>query len=60
MSHLAETCEFRPSESAIIFKKLEIEEESADGDYETDSILGITVNGIPYATMISYFLDKEE
>ena len=36
-----------------------IEEESADGDYETDSILGITVNGIPYATMISYFLDKE-
>jgi len=27
MSHLAETCEFKPSESAIIFKKLEIEEE---------------------------------
>ncbi|MGP6239010.1 orotate phosphoribosyltransferase-like protein [Cuniculiplasma sp. SKW4] len=36
-----------------------IQEESAIGDFEIDSILGITVNGIPYATMASYFMNKE-
>lgn len=36
-----------------------IEEESAKGDFEYDSILGISINGIPYATLSSTLLDKE-
>ncbi len=36
-----------------------IEEESVMSGKEVDAILGITVNGIPYATMASYFMDKE-
>jgi Orotate phosphoribosyltransferase homologs len=36
-----------------------IEEQSAISGQEVDAILGITVNGIPYATMASYFMDKE-
>ncbi len=36
-----------------------IEEESLSWENELDSILGITVNGIPYATMLSYFMEKE-
>ncbi len=36
-----------------------IEEESIMTEKEADSILGITVNGIPYATLISYYMDKE-
>lgn len=36
-----------------------IEEESALNDFSVDSILGITINGIPFATMISQILDKE-
>jgi orotate phosphoribosyltransferase len=36
-----------------------IEEESDKNKFKVDSILGITVNGIPYSTMISYFMDKE-
>ena len=36
-----------------------IDEESQNGDFEVDAILGITINGIPYATMVSYLMDKE-
>jgi orotate phosphoribosyltransferase len=36
-----------------------IEEEAAAGDFEYDSILGISINGIPYATLASTLLDKE-
>ncbi|MGC8506383.1 MAG: orotate phosphoribosyltransferase-like protein [Thermoplasmata archaeon] len=36
-----------------------IEEESRKGEFQFDSILGITINGIPYATMVSYLLDRE-
>ncbi len=36
-----------------------IEEESNNEEFEVDSILGITINGIPFATMVSYFLEKE-
>ena len=36
-----------------------IEEESKKNNFEVDAILGITINGIPYATMVSYFMDKE-
>lgn len=36
-----------------------IEEESGNGDYEVDAILGITINGIPLATMVSYILGRE-
>ncbi len=36
-----------------------IEEESTSMNIIADAILGITINGIPFATMASYFLDKE-
>ncbi len=36
-----------------------IEEESRLNHFEIDAILGITINGIPYSTMVSYFMDKE-
>ena len=36
-----------------------IYEESEKGEFDIDAILGITVNGIPFATMISYFMEKE-
>lgn len=36
-----------------------IEEESAISGQEPDAILGVTINGIPFATMASYYLDKE-
>ncbi len=36
-----------------------IEEESINGEYEIDSILGVSINGIPFATMVSFILDKE-
>ncbi|MEM0156211.1 MAG: orotate phosphoribosyltransferase-like protein [Thermoplasmataceae archaeon] len=36
-----------------------IEEEAATNDFEYDSILGISINGIPYATLASTLLDKE-
>ncbi|MHB8360655.1 MAG: orotate phosphoribosyltransferase-like protein [Thermoplasmataceae archaeon] len=36
-----------------------IAEEASISDFTIDSILGITVNGIPFATMVSYALDKE-
>ncbi len=36
-----------------------IDEESHIGDFEVSSILGITINGIPFATMVSYLMDKE-
>ena len=36
-----------------------ITEEAALSDFSVDSILGINVNGIPFATMVSYSLDKE-
>lgn len=36
-----------------------IEEESQLGDFTVDSILGITINGIPFATMVSHILEKE-
>lgn len=36
-----------------------IDEESSKGSYEPDAILGVTINGIPFATMVSYILDRE-
>jgi orotate phosphoribosyltransferase len=36
-----------------------IEEESTSMNVVADAVLGITINGIPFATMASYFLDKE-
>ena len=36
-----------------------IQEEAAETGTQPDAILGITINGIPFATMISYFLEKE-
>ena len=36
-----------------------ITEEAVLSDFSVDSILGINVNGIPFATMVSYSLDKE-
>ena len=36
-----------------------IEEEAGNEEFEVNSILGITINGIPFATMVSYLLDKE-
>ncbi len=36
-----------------------IEEESRLSQFEVDSILGITINGIPFATMVSYIMDRE-
>ena len=36
-----------------------IEEECLAQDIEVNAILGITVNGIPYATMVSYLMDKD-
>ncbi|MHB1492848.1 MAG: orotate phosphoribosyltransferase-like protein [Thermoplasmataceae archaeon] len=36
-----------------------ISEEAAAAEFSIDSILGINVNGIPFATMVSYSLDKE-
>ncbi|MCL6089830.1 MAG: orotate phosphoribosyltransferase-like protein [Candidatus Thermoplasmatota archaeon] len=36
-----------------------IEEECLAQDTEVNAILGITVNGIPYATMVSYLMDKD-
>ncbi|MCL4350945.1 MAG: orotate phosphoribosyltransferase-like protein [Candidatus Thermoplasmatota archaeon] len=36
-----------------------IYEESEKGNFDVDAILGITVNGIPFATMISYYMEKE-
>ncbi len=36
-----------------------IQEESRLMGVEADAILGITINGIPFATMASYFMDKE-
>ena len=36
-----------------------IEEESNLEHYEVNSILGITINGIPFATMVSYLMGKE-
>ncbi|MCL5665804.1 MAG: orotate phosphoribosyltransferase-like protein [Candidatus Thermoplasmatota archaeon] len=36
-----------------------IDEESNKGDYDVDAILGVTINGIPFATMVSHILDKE-
>ena len=35
------------------------EELSKDGGKRIDSILGITINGIPFATMASYLMEKE-
>ncbi|MCL4342303.1 MAG: orotate phosphoribosyltransferase-like protein [Candidatus Thermoplasmatota archaeon] len=35
------------------------EELSKDGGKKIDSILGITINGIPFATMASYLMEKE-
>ncbi len=35
------------------------EESSKDGGKRIDSILGITINGIPFATMASYLMEKE-
>ncbi|MFG1461201.1 MAG: orotate phosphoribosyltransferase-like protein [Thermoplasmataceae archaeon] len=36
-----------------------IQEEASETGTQPDAILGITINGIPFATMISYFLEKE-
>ncbi|HLH86748.1 MAG TPA: orotate phosphoribosyltransferase-like protein [Thermoplasmataceae archaeon] len=36
-----------------------IDEESQKGDFEVDAVLGITINGIPFATMVSYIYGKE-
>ncbi|OWP56813.1 MAG: orotate phosphoribosyltransferase-like protein [Thermoplasmatales archaeon B_DKE] len=36
-----------------------IEEESVKNDFDYDSVLGISINGIPYATLVSTLLDKE-
>lgn len=36
-----------------------IEEESEKSDFTVDSILGVTINGIPFATMVSQILDRE-
>ncbi len=36
-----------------------IEEETVLSGKEPDAILGVTINGIPFATMASYYLDKE-
>ncbi|BAB60384.1 orotate phosphoribosyl transferase [Thermoplasma volcanium GSS1] len=36
-----------------------IREEMQRNSFEVDSILGIAINGIPYATMVSYLMDKE-
>ncbi len=36
-----------------------IEEESQQNDFTVDSILGVTINGIPFATMVSQILDRE-
>ena len=36
-----------------------IEEEAILGDFDYDAILGISINGVPFATMISFLLDKE-
>lgn len=36
-----------------------IQEETSETGTQPDAILGITINGIPFATMISYFLEKE-
>lgn len=36
-----------------------IEEEASIRDFDYDSILGISINGVPFATMVSYILDKE-
>lgn len=35
------------------------EETSKDPQKRVDSILGITINGIPFATMVSYMMEKE-
>ena len=36
-----------------------IQKEASETGTQPDAILGITINGIPFATMISYFLEKE-
>ncbi len=36
-----------------------IEEESQLNNFTVDSILGVTINGIPFATMVSQILEKE-
>nr|WP_237265346.1 orotate phosphoribosyltransferase-like protein [Thermoplasma sp. Kam2015] len=36
-----------------------IREEMNKNSFEVDSILGIAINGIPYATLVSYLMDKE-
>ncbi|MGP6294277.1 orotate phosphoribosyltransferase-like protein [Caldiplasma sukawensis] len=36
-----------------------IDEEMEKMDIEPDAILGVDVNGIPYATLVSYFMNKE-
>lgn len=36
-----------------------IEEESLQNEFTVDSILGVTINGIPFATMISQIMDRE-
>ncbi|MCL4332391.1 MAG: orotate phosphoribosyltransferase-like protein [Candidatus Thermoplasmatota archaeon] len=36
-----------------------IDEESSGENFEVDSILGVTINGIPFATMVSYLMGKE-
>lgn len=36
-----------------------IEEESIRGGFDVDSILGVSINGVPFATMASFIMDKE-
>ncbi len=36
-----------------------IEEEANNNNFTVDAILGVTINGIPFATMVSYLLGKE-